>query len=153
MSSIQSALSWSSVVPSSRVSSVSCSLFCPLCGSILSLPDVSLRISCSSSVCGYNVLLSGIPMGDDKLSISQKFSKNSQNKNENLNLTSNLSGSGAGSGSGTGTAPARALVDEKCDRCGHPEMEFYTMQMRSVDEGQTVFYNCPKCGFNKSTNN
>lgn len=40
----------------------------------------------------------------------------------------------------------RATVKEKCPKCGHPEMSFYTMQMRSVDEGQTVFFECLKCG-------
>jgi hypothetical protein len=34
----------------------------------------------------------------------------------------------------------RAKVNEECPKCGHPEMEFWTVQLRSVDEGQTVFY-------------
>jgi DNA-directed RNA polymerase I subunit RPA12 len=37
-------------------------------------------------------------------------------------------------------------VDEPCPKCGNPVMEFYTMQLRSADEGQTVFYECAKCG-------
>jgi DNA-directed RNA polymerase I subunit RPA12 len=32
-------------------------------------------------------------------------------------------------------------------------MEFYTMQLRSVDEGSTVFYDCPKCGHTFRQNN
>ena len=44
-------------------------------------------------------------------------------------------------------------VDEECPKCGNPIVEFYTMQMRSVDEGQTVFYECPKCGYTWSQNN
>ena len=39
----------------------------------------------------------------------------------------------------------RATVRETCPQCGHKEMEFFTMQLRSVDEGQTVFYECPQC--------
>lgn len=46
-------------------------------------------------------------------------------------------------------------VDEPCPKCGHPEMSFYTMQLRSADEGSTVFYEClnKACGHKFSLNN
>jgi DNA-directed RNA polymerase I subunit RPA12 len=48
----------------------------------------------------------------------------------------------------------RAVIKEECPKCRAPEMEFYTMQLRSADEGQTVFYECfnPKCGHKYSVN-
>ena len=46
----------------------------------------------------------------------------------------------------------RAKVAETCPECGHPELEFFTMQLRSVDEGQTVFYECPQCRHKYSVN-
>jgi len=46
----------------------------------------------------------------------------------------------------------RATVDEVCPKCGHRGLEFYTMQLRSADEGQTVFYECTECGHKYSTN-
>ncbi|KAK9801366.1 hypothetical protein WJX73_001105 [Symbiochloris irregularis] len=46
----------------------------------------------------------------------------------------------------------RATVDETCPKCGNLEMEFYTMQLRSADEGQTVFYECAKCKYKYSQN-
>jgi DNA-directed RNA polymerase I subunit RPA12 len=46
-----------------------------------------------------------------------------------------------------------AIVEEECPQCKHPEMRYYTMQLRSADEGQTVFYECPKCLFKFSVNN
>eukprot|EP00955_Chlamydomonas_euryale_P018107 192819-Chlamydomonas_euryale.AAC.3 len=45
-----------------------------------------------------------------------------------------------------------AQVDEACPKCGNQGMEFYTMQLRSADEGQTVFYECPKCRHKYSQN-
>ena len=46
-----------------------------------------------------------------------------------------------------------ATIDETCPQCGYEEMTFYTMQLRSVDEGQTVFYACVPCGHTFSVNN
>lgn len=39
-----------------------------------------------------------------------------------------------------------ASIQMACPECGNPEMTFYTVQLRSADEGSTVFYSCPKCG-------
>jgi len=46
----------------------------------------------------------------------------------------------------------RATVDEPCPKCNHRGLEFYTMQLRSADEGQTVFYECPACRYKYSQN-
>jgi DNA-directed RNA polymerase I subunit RPA12 len=47
-----------------------------------------------------------------------------------------------------------ATVDENCPNpeCDNNQMVFHTAQLRSADEGQTVFYNCVKCGYKYSIN-
>jgi len=44
------------------------------------------------------------------------------------------------------TEDGRALVEEQCPKCNHNEAKYSTLQMRSADEGQTIFYECTKCG-------
>jgi DNA-directed RNA polymerase I subunit RPA12 len=51
------------------------------------------------------------------------------------------------------TLEKHATIEEPCPKCGNPELYFYTMQLRSVDEGSTVFYECPKCEYKYSINN
>ena len=44
-------------------------------------------------------------------------------------------------------------IDLDCPKCDYPKLKFYTMQLRSADEGQTVFYSCSNCGHKYSENN
>ncbi|XP_020580560.1 DNA-directed RNA polymerase I subunit RPA12-like [Phalaenopsis equestris] len=46
----------------------------------------------------------------------------------------------------------RAVVNETCPQCNNSQLEYYTKQLRSADEGQTVFYECPNCRYKYSLN-
>lgn len=37
------------------------------------------------------------------------------------------------------------VVERLCSKCGNDKMSYATLQLRSADEGQTVFYTCTKC--------
>lgn len=43
-------------------------------------------------------------------------------------------------------------IERKCPMCGHDEMSYAALQLRSADEGQTVFFTCLKCKFKESEN-
>ncbi|ODV68944.1 hypothetical protein HYPBUDRAFT_104302 [Hyphopichia burtonii NRRL Y-1933] len=46
-----------------------------------------------------------------------------------------------------------ATIQEKCPKCDNEEMQYHTLQLRSADEGATVFYTCTSCGYRFRTNN
>jgi DNA-directed RNA polymerase I subunit RPA12 len=37
------------------------------------------------------------------------------------------------------------VVERKCPNCKNDKMSYATLQLRSADEGQTVFYTCVRC--------
>ncbi|RVE66584.1 hypothetical protein OJAV_G00108720 [Oryzias javanicus] len=39
------------------------------------------------------------------------------------------------------------VIDRRCTRCNKEGMIYHTRQMRSADEGQTVFFTCIHCKF------
>ena len=41
--------------------------------------------------------------------------------------------------------PEGPIVERQCPQCKNNKMSYATLQMRSADEGQTVFYTCTKC--------
>lgn len=38
-------------------------------------------------------------------------------------------------------------ISETCPQCKNDKMSFHTAQLRSADEGQTIFYTCLKCKY------
>eukprot|EP01051_Picozoa_sp_SAG22_P018196 SAG22_NODE_2993_length_2043_cov_5.008230_3_plen_169_part_00 len=38
-------------------------------------------------------------------------------------------------------------IEEECPSCAHNMAYYRTMQLRSADEGQTIFYTCTECGW------
>lgn len=45
------------------------------------------------------------------------------------------------------------VVERLCSKCGNDKMSYATLQLRSADEGQTVFYTCTKCKYVQNHNN
>ncbi|WPT14328.1 DNA-directed RNA polymerase I subunit RPA12 [Picochlorum sp. SENEW3] len=121
-------------------------MFCPYSGNALTL-DASKQIAyCEAS--GYRIALKDLI---DRVQVTQESSMEEVTRRYNLEplvKTSERLDEENALASRT-----RATVDEDCPKCGHHGMEFYTLQLRSADEGQTVFYECTSCGHKYSQNN
>ncbi|XP_073988025.1 RNA polymerase I subunit RpI12 [Rhodnius prolixus] len=44
------------------------------------------------------------------------------------------------------------VVERRCPKCNNNKMSYATLQLRSADEGQTVFYTCTKCKHKETEN-
>lgn len=130
------------------------SRFCPLCGTVLDMKDYG-DVSCFQ--CPYRVALSAMR---HEVTHTQSYPKPTPEWLAEWRIIEaakrgEVEDIEAASAAATGRARAkRATVKEECPKCHHPQMEFYTMQLRSADEGQTVFYECcdKKCGYKYSVN-
>ncbi len=108
---------------SSAVRMSSESLFCRDCGALLDISRSTLsKVGCSR--CPYSVSLNQYCGSYTRVSSSRaKIDYNA--------LYSKLS-----------SGEARASVHEACPKCQHGVSWFKSVQMRSADEGETVFYEC-----------
>ncbi|KXN69118.1 RNA polymerase I subunit A12.2 [Conidiobolus coronatus NRRL 28638] len=111
-------------------------LFCPTCGNLLDQITSQMSISCN---CCQSVFAP--PSGYTVVTKSRPNTFVSALKSKRELVQTNVA-----------SQEASATIDEKCPKCGAPEMSFHTMQLRSADEGQTVFYSCVKCGYKYSIN-
>ncbi|KAJ2158721.1 DNA-directed RNA polymerase I core subunit rpa12 [Coemansia sp. RSA 552] len=114
-------------------------VFCPTCANLLDNPGDQDHIVCHA--CGDAQEGSKFE-GMETTSRSQDSAFPSQLRNKR----SLVQGVGE-------TEQVNARVEEVCPKCGANEMTYHTLQMRSADEGQTVFYKCEKCGHGFSLNN
>ncbi|KAK6222523.1 camk protein kinase [Colletotrichum tabaci] len=51
------------------------------------------------------------------------------------------------------SAASKQKISEECPKCGSTEMHYSEIQLRSADEGTTIFYSCPKCNHKFMDNN
>jgi len=105
--------------------------FCSECGAILPLPGIKDQVICR--VCNHEVDSKEF----DGMEITSKIVFNTEWKKESKHAAE---------------IPDGPLVDRKCSKCGHDGMTYATLQTRSADEGQTVFYTCPQCKFKEIEN-
>ncbi|XP_075554979.1 RNA polymerase I subunit RpI12 [Dermacentor variabilis] len=108
--------------------------FCKRCGAVLPLPGYEDFVVCK--LCGANIDVhnfhgletnSRVVFNDRKTALKKAAPEST-------------------------AKPAGPLVDRKCSRCGHEGMTYATLQTRSADEGQTIFYSCPECLFQETEN-
>ncbi|PWN44006.1 putative RPA12-13.7 kd subunit of DNA-directed RNA polymerase I [Ceraceosorus guamensis] len=118
-------------------------LFCPACGSLLDVPTDEDVVRCTP--CGGVVDAKVY----DNLSIVTKSAPNAfpSALRQKRTLVHSVDPAEAGK------RAEDATIKEKCPNCGNEEMRFHTLQMRSADEGSTIFYTCPRCAYKFSQNN
>ncbi|KAH8243618.1 hypothetical protein KR032_008900 [Drosophila birchii] len=124
--------------------------FCPSCGSILPPLQVKGNVIC------YNCKQEFSPDGKREIqTLAAHFFKTNQSltvysgekseftihfntydPSKMFNRTKHESESSEADG---------PVVERKCPKCNHDKMSYATLQLRSADEGQTVFFTCLKC--------
>ncbi|KAJ1068876.1 hypothetical protein K5549_019016, partial [Capra hircus] len=102
--------------------------FCPDCGSVLPLPGAQDAVACTR--CGFSINV-----------------RDFEGKVVKTSVVFNKLGTAMPLSMEEGPEFQGPVVDRRCSRCGHEGMAYHTRQMRSADEGQTVFYTCTNCKF------
>src|SRR5262245_1860067 len=107
-------------------------VFSPTVSGLLPLPSVSRQLACT--VCEYSCLTDDLA---SRVMVTRSGQKEQSPK-----------------GSYKASDLAAIIRDGTvvCSRCGHHELSFKTAQLRSADEGQTIFYECVKCKFTWAVN-
>lgn len=108
--------------------------FCPQCGTIMDPPSSQQTVHCI--MCNFSCHFEDLNTGEvvTRSAPTAKPAWITEEKDDEA-------------------LEKHATIEEPCPKCGNPEMYFYTMQLRSVDEGSTVFYECGKCSHKYSINN
>lgn len=108
--------------------------FCARCGSVLVLPSSDHKDSTiCCPVCNFTI---GLEVLQQQVSYERiYFNDRSALKDQIYEMNND-----------------GPVVERKCNKCGHDKQAFATLQTRSADEGQTIFYTCLKCGAKENEN-
>lgn len=103
--------------------------FCPECGNVLPLPGIHDSVTCPrckfsipvKEFCGQQITSTVIFNPIEQSSVVVEDEEDSELKGP--------------------------VIDRRCSRCNKEGMVYHTRQMRSADEGQTVFFTCIHCRY------
>ena len=112
--------------------------FCPRCGGIL--PTLAPTGGLICLICRFEVEIDTETLAEHIVSYEVMFNSRTNYKEEQKLKTAQ---------EGEAEGP---LVERRCPRCGNDTMSYASLQLRSADEGQTVFYTCTKCQFKETEN-
>uniref|UniRef100_A0A3B3Z841 DNA-directed RNA polymerase subunit n=2 Tax=Periophthalmus magnuspinnatus TaxID=409849 RepID=A0A3B3Z841_9GOBI len=102
--------------------------FCPECGNVLPLPGMQDIVCCPR--CSFSIpvtefagreILSTVVFNPEQSTMALQKDEDSELKGP--------------------------VIDRRCSRCNKEGMIYHTRQMRSADEGQTVFFTCLHCRY------
>ncbi|KAI5743265.1 hypothetical protein M8J77_016258 [Diaphorina citri] len=105
--------------------------FCSKCGTILPLFDFKGDVKCYVCKTSYG------PQVFEEIKAEYTIHFNTVEKEKQKDKTEIADG---------------PIVERKCKRCNNDTMSYATLQLRSADEGQTIFFTCTKCHFKESEN-
>ncbi|KAJ8724326.1 hypothetical protein PYW08_015800 [Mythimna loreyi] len=107
--------------------------FCARCGSILPLLQEFGSVRCYACKASFDAE----NFSDLKFNYTIHFNTVSVITHENMLSTD---------------GPEGPVVERRCPKCGNDRMSYATLQLRSADEGQTVFYTCIACKYKETEN-
>ncbi|KAM8840168.1 DNA-directed RNA polymerase I subunit RPA12 isoform 1-T2 [Spinachia spinachia] len=103
--------------------------FCSQCGNVLPLPGIQDVVRCPRcSFCIPGTEFSGREIRSTVVLNPEKQSSVALKDEEDAELKG-------------------PVIDRRCPRCNKEGMVYHTRQMRSADEGQTVFFTCIHCRY------
>ena len=112
--------------------------FCDQCHSILELPDKNNILNCT--FCDFRISLNKSKSMLINNHLNKKISSKKDKKRQKDNIFKEKLLDQT-------KKKNRNMIDKICDKCGETKMAYQARQMRSVDEGQSIIYECLKCGY------
>ncbi|XP_059090478.1 DNA-directed RNA polymerase I subunit RPA12-like [Tigriopus californicus] len=116
--------------------------FCPSCGTLLPALPVAGHVFCLA--CRYEVRIENFSAMTTEYTVA--FNKRDANENRRKKKQQ---GDPDQDSDDEADGPT---VERRCPKCGHEKMSYAALQLRSADEGQTVFFTCLKCKYKESEN-